>query len=103
MKALTILLLAFTLIGCTPAPEPLFEVTFTDSNFFGIDIPLLEKEQTVYRTKSRPFRTGVMGGTRWTFVDEFGGLGEVKGSRDFELVQIGWIEHTDPRHSKYEE
>lgn len=93
--------LCLLLVACTPDPEPLLQVTFTDSNMFGIDIPFKEEEPMVYRTKTVPYRTQVLGGSRYSFLDEFGNLIELKGSYDFEVVQLGWIPPDDPRHSKY--
>jgi hypothetical protein len=83
-----------------PKPEPLFEVTFTDSNMLGIDVPFIEEESMVYRTKTRPIRTQILAGSRYSFIDENGNLIELKGSYDFEVKQIGWIPIDDPRHSQ---
>jgi hypothetical protein len=93
--------IAFAVYSATrPRPEPLLEITFTDSNLFGVDVPFLEKEEKIYVGKTRPVRTQILGGSRYTFLDENGDLIELKGSYNFEVKQIGWIEIDDPRHSR---
>ena len=100
-KALTLLILLLASCG-PPDPEPLYEVTFQSTNALGVELPWFKAEPKVYRTKTRPIRTGILGGTRFSWNDEFGNLGELKGSYDFQVTQIGEILYTDPRHSKYE-
>jgi len=86
-----------------PKPVRLLEVTFEDSNLFGIDVPLLKKEEKgPFLSFARPTRTGVLGGTRWTLITIDGDLVELKGSYDFSVKQLEWVEYTDPRHPKYE-